>query len=155
MQNNICAFFGHRNVECGEELYNKIENEVEALITKGSVTNFLFGGYGEFDSKSHFVVTKLKEKYPFLKRIYCYSDEKTFRQLKRRGQVLENEYEETLFLPLEYNYWYTRVYYRNCKMIDISNVILFYVNKREGSGAYKALAYAKKKGKIYKNLALE
>ena len=155
MQEKVCSFFGHREIDCGEALYAKIENEIKRLILNGGITKFLFGGYGEFDLQCHTVVTRLKEEYPFIKRIFCYSEEKALMRLKRIGAFKESEYEETLFLPLKYNYWYTRIYYRNCEIINASDCVIFYVKVKEGSGAYKALQYAQRKRKDYKNLALD
>lgn len=37
----------------------------------------------------------------------------------------------------------------NCKMVDLSDVIVFYVEEKESSGAFKTLKYAvKPKGSI-------
>ena len=45
-----------------------------------------------------------------------------------------------------------RIYYRNCAMIDKSDIVIFYAEDRENSGDYKALKYAKQKKKLYFNL---
>ncbi|MBQ7373705.1 MAG: hypothetical protein IJW64_03990 [Clostridia bacterium] len=152
MGNKICSFFGHRNVENKEELFENVLNFIENLILNEQFSVFLFGRYGEFDETCHRVVSKLKEKYPFIERIYCYSDEKQFLREKRKGEILESAYERFLFLPLEYDYWYTRIYYRNCKMVDDSDFVVFYAEKRVQSGAYKILEYAIRKKKRLYNL---
>ena len=49
--------------------------------------------------------------------------------------------------------WYKSIYFRNCAMIDESDVVIFYAEERENSGAYKAYKYAKgKKEKHVVNL---
>ncbi len=63
--------------------------------------------------------------------------------------------EEFTYLPLDYNYWYTRIYYRNCEMIDRSDCVIFYAEQKKESGAYKALRYAQKKKKPHINLFYE
>lgn len=154
MEEKICCFFGHRRIEEKEELFERIIKEVEDLITNKGVNVFLFGGYGEFDWLCYEAVTVLLQKNPAIKRIFCYADEKEFLRLKRKGHI-KGKYEEYRFLSLDYNYWYTRVYYRNCEMINMSDIIIFYAKNTEGSGAYKVLRYAISKKKVFKNLAKE
>ena len=52
----------------------------------------------------------------------------------------------------DFDYWYTAIYYRNLAMIDQSDFILFWVEERENSGAYKTYLYAVKKHKRIVNL---
>lgn len=149
MENKICSFFGHRNVECKEEVFYRVLNLVKKLI-KDNYSIFLFGGFGEFDDICYAVVTQLKKEYPYLRRVYCYSDEKQFLREKRRGLILDTDYEKFEFLSLDYDYWYTRIYFRNCKMVDLSDIIVFYAEEKESSGAFKTLKYAvKTKKEIY------
>ena len=57
------------------------------------------------------------------------------------------------YLIPTFNGWYRSIYFRNCAMIDNSDVIIFYAENRANSGAYKAYRYAKsKKGKWVVNL---
>ena len=64
----------------------------------------------------------------------------------------DEDYEQFIYLALSYDYWYTRIYYRNCAMIDRSDYVVFYAEERENSGAYKALRYVVKQKKPYINL---
>jgi len=70
MEKNTCCFFGHRTITETEELRTKLIKIVERLITDEKVDTFLFGSKSRFDSLCLEVVTKLKEKYPHVKRIY-------------------------------------------------------------------------------------
>ena len=54
---------------------------------------------------------------------------------------------------LDYDYWFNRIYYRNCEMINQSDFILFYAQNQQNSGAYKAFKYAKKDKKDFMNIA--
>ena len=105
-----------------------------------------------FDDLCWKVVTKLKEKYPHLKRIYCLSDPRHQRISKRPKWLKDEDYEEFIYLDLDFDYWYQRIYYRNCVMIDRSDIIVFYVEEQENSGAYKAYKYAKQKKKSIINI---
>ena len=63
-----CCFIGHRKVENERELEELLEKCLQRLIDEG-VREFLFGSRSEFDTLCHRQVTKLKEKYPDIKRI--------------------------------------------------------------------------------------
>ncbi|MBE5742695.1 MAG: hypothetical protein E7360_05215 [Clostridiales bacterium] len=147
----MCSFFGHRTVDNKENLYEEIEKTVNHLIDCG-VTVFLFGGMGEFDFMCHSVVSKLKEKHPFIKRIFCLTDVIYLRKSKRPKYLKDEDYEDFVYLDLEFDYWYSRIYFRNCEMINKSDVVVFYAENRDNSGAYKALKYAVKSKKKIINL---
>ena len=55
------------------------------------------------------------------------------------------DYDEITYLAPSFEGWYKSIYFRNCAMIDESAYVIFYAEKRENSGAYKAYQYAKKK----------
>ena len=155
MNNKICVFFGHREIKGQENLRERLLVLVEELIREKEFGVFLFGGFGEFDELCHTVVSKLKEKYPTIKRVFCLNDERHLRKEKRPKYLRDEDYEEFTYLPLDYNYWYTRIYYRNCEMIDRSDYAIFYAEQKKESGAYKALQYAQKKKKPHSNLFYE
>ena len=64
-----CSFFGHRDTPQTEELKQKVRETVERLIVKEGVDTFIFGGRSSFDELCHIVVTELKEKYLYIRRI--------------------------------------------------------------------------------------
>ncbi|MBR6796435.1 MAG: DUF1273 family protein [Clostridia bacterium] len=70
MENYTCCFFGHRTINETDELRTKLTDTIEKLITDEKVDTFLFGSKSEFDRLCLKLVTKLKEKYPHVKRIY-------------------------------------------------------------------------------------
>lgn len=148
----ICSFFGHRKIEDAEDLRKKIINFLETLIVEKGYNVFLFGGFGEFDELCHEIVSTYRKKYPTIKRVFCVTDETFLLARKRPAYLRETDYEEFVYLPLTFDYWYTRIYYRNCEMIERSDFVIFYAEHRKNSGAYKALQYAKKRKKEYINI---
>jgi len=146
-----CSVFGHSEIIITEELESSLFNTFEYLIQKGCEF-FYFGGFGMFDELCHKIVSSLKEKYPHIKRIYCLSDIRYLNKRKRPKYLKDEDYEEFIFLDLDFNWWYKRIYYRNCAMIDMSDIVVFYVEERENSGAYKTYKYAKLKKKQIINL---
>ena len=147
-----CSCFGHGKIEITEELKEKLKKIFEMLITQENVNYFYFGGFSEFDDLCWQIVTELKLKYPSIYRIFCLSDPCHQRLSKRQRWIKDENYEEITYLDLNFDYWYTKIYYRNCEIIDRSDFVVFYVNHTERSGAYKALQYATKKKKLTINV---
>ena len=118
----------------------------------GGCRDFYFGGYGNFDKLCLEIVTKIKEERPELeiRRIYCVPQE---RYLRKRVRYFKREdYDEITYLTPSFEGWYKSIYFRNCAMIDRSDLVIFYAEIRENSGAYKAYKYAKRKNKEMVNL---
>ncbi len=146
MQEKICSVFGHKEISNNDyDIEIQLKKIFVEIITKHKVTTFYFGGFGKFDSLCYKIVTELKKVYTYLKRVYCLEDEKYL--TKYRSQLNYNEYEDYILLPLAFDYWYTKIYYRNCSMIDNSDIVLFYIRNTENSGVYKALKYAQRQKK--------
>ena len=151
-ENKICSFFGHRTITVTPSLYATLTAEIMKSVDLGCRV-FYFGGFGEFDGLCYQIVTQLQKENSKLglKRIYCVPME---RDLKKTSRNFPKEtYEEVIYLMPSFHGWYQSIYFRNCAMIDDSDCILFYVEQRENSGAYKAYCYAqKKKGKRIVNV---
>jgi len=71
--NKTCCFFGHRKIKATDELKDRLYRAIESLIVEKEVNKFLFGSKSEFDSLCYRVVTKLKEVYPDIVRVYVRS----------------------------------------------------------------------------------
>lgn len=91
-----CCFIGHRIIEHTDELHGKIEKAVKRLIESGAEI-FLFGSKSQFNDLALKIVTSLKEKYPFIKRVYVRA-EYEFISREYEKYLLET-YEETYFSP--------------------------------------------------------
>ena len=145
MEEKICSFFGHRDVNMTDRLYAMTTSEIVNAVELGYRT-FYYGGYGDFDRLCHEIVTKIKNENPELKirRLYCVSQE---RYLRKNVRYFNREdYDEIIYLIPSFVGWYKSIYFRNCAMIDRSDLIIFYAERKEVSGAYKAYIYAKKRG---------
>ena len=149
--NKICSVFGHSKIEITNDLENKLFETFKELINKG-YEYFYFGGFGMFDDLCHKVVSQLKSEHTEIKRIFCLSDPRHLRINKRPKWLKSEDYEDFIYLDLDFDWWYQRIYYRNCAIIDKSDIIIFYVEERENSGAYKAYKYVKQKKKQIINL---
>lgn len=149
----VCSFFGHRDIEISNKLIDKLSNLIESLIVKLGADTFYFGGFGKFDDLCWKVVSNLKNKYQNIKRVYCLEDSRYLRSSKRPKYLKDNDYEEYIYLQPTFDYWYTRIYFRNCEIVNVSDIVVFYATEKQNSGAYKMLKYANKKKKKIFNLA--
>ena len=155
MKVNTCCFFGHRKIEDTLELRARLFEVVEKLIADENVDTFLFGSKSEFNTLCYEIVTKIKEKYPHIKRVYVraeypYIDDnyKTF--------LLEN-YEDTYYPEKVVGAGKAVYVERNCEMINNSSVCIIYFDEKtipttRKSGTKLALDYALNKGKRIINL---
>ena len=126
MKENTCCFFGHRTINETEELKSKLYEIIEKLIVDQNIDTFLFGSRSQFDSLCYDLVTKIKEKYPHIKRIYVraefpYIDE------SYRSYLLES-YEDTYYPEGMEKAGKAAYVERNCEMIDQSSVCIVYYN---------------------------
>lgn len=148
----ICAFFGHRDIQVTEEIKDRLKDEIIKLITIG-FRSFYFGGFGTFDNLCWEIVTEMKATISEITRIFCLTDPRHTRENKRLKYLKDSDYEQFVYLDLEYDYWYKRIYYRNCEMINLSDFVIFYAINNKDSGAYKAYKYARRIKKAHINLA--
>ena len=124
----VCCFIGHRKIERRKELEDKVFNIVEDLIVNQNVDTFLFGSRSQFNNLCYSIVTKLKEKYPNIKRIY----------VRGEYQYIDDKYKDLYFLKgYEDSYLpncckvgsYASYVERNYEMIDKSDYCVFYYDK--------------------------
>lgn len=164
----VCTFIGHRKVENENELKIQLEKLVEKLIASDNVSIFLFGSASRFDSISHEVVCKFKEKYPQIQRIQLRA-EYDYVDYKETFTNLEKYYEDTIFPNQVKGAGKNSYVVRNRLLIDKSDIIIFYYNSEyktnrfikgkrvfqieAKSGTASAYEYAiKKKGKRIINM---
>ena len=145
-----CSFFGHRKAEFNGGFDGYMESRIEQMILDG-FTIFYFTWDSAFDLLCFEAVRRLKEKYAHILIVRCFADDYEMRRYKRYS--IESGFDDCVTLPLEFDYWYTRLYYRNCALIDESDFCFFYVERTENSGAYKAMKHAIKTKKAFENLS--
>ena len=149
MKDKTCCFFGHRTINETGELRERLREIIEKLIVENSVDTFLFGSKSRFNSLCQETVTKIKEKYPHIKRIYVRA-EYPYINDEYKNYILKN-YEDT-YCPEKIMGAGKAVYVeRNCEMIKNSRFCVVYYNEsnlpiNRKSGTQIALDYARKNG---------
>lgn len=156
MCKNTCCFIGHREITETKDLKIKLNIIIEKLIMEEKVDTFLFGSKSRFNDLCLEVVTKLKEKYPDIKRIYVRAEYKYIDDDYKN--YLLKSYEDTYF-PEKITKANKAVYVeRNFEMINKSRFCVVYydgknVPSNRKSGTKIALDYAVKQGNIIINIA--
>ena len=150
MQNNTCCIFGHRTINETVELRERITQTIERLITEKGVDTFLFGSKSRFDGLCLEIVTKLKEKYPHVKRIYVRA-EFPFINDDYKAYLLKL-YDDTYYPESIMGAGRASYVERNFEMINNSKYCIVYCNESYApatrkSGTKIALGYALKKGR--------
>lgn len=157
MTQMTCCFFGHREIKETEELKQQLYSVIESLILLENVSKFLFGSKSQFNSLCYEQVTKLKEKYPHIKRIYVRAE---FPQIDASYKAYLLESFEDTYFPQRAKRAGRAVYVeRNREMIDHSQFCVVYYHAdslppKRKSGTALALDYAIKKEKTIIQLPL-
>ncbi len=154
MKDNTCCFFGHRRIEDNDSLRARLYETIERLIVDENIDTFLFGSKSEFDSLCHEIVSKIKNKYTNIKRVWVRA-EYPFIDEAYKAYVLEN-YEDTYYPEHIINAGRAVYVERNCEMIDKSSVCVVYYSLgcQLKSGTKIAYDYAKKNNKRIINLKI-
>ncbi len=162
-----CCFFGHRRINETPELIERLTKEIEFLITEKGVSTFYFGSKSEFDRLCVTIVTELKEKYPYIRRIYVRAINPYINDWYE--EYLLKSYEDTYFPEYMENAGRASYVERNQEMINKSNFCIVYYDENYApprrknskrdlfdyqpkSGTAVAYDYAVKKGVYIKNV---
>ena len=150
MKEKTCCFFGHRKINETEKLKSKLIEIIEKLIVDEKVDTFLFGSKSRFNSLCHETVTEIKEKYPYIKRVYVRAEYPYISE--HYNNYLLEAYEDTYYPEKILNSGRASYVERNYEMIDNSHYCIVYYDKQDApttrkSGTKIALDYAVKKNK--------
>lgn len=150
MKENTCCFIGHRTITETEELKTRLHEIVEKLIAKNKVDTFLFGSKSRFNDLCYQTVTKLKEKYPHIQRVYVRAEYPHIDDDYK--QFLLERYEDTYHPKNIINSGKAVYIKRNFEMINNSRFCIKHFDEQNipatrKSGTKIALGYALKQGK--------
>lgn len=176
-----CSCFGCADVEITDELRTRVEKEIDKAIENGVRDFLFGDLSDFDDLVYDLVSLKMAQNPQLgIKRIIFYPLDRavmydTFVELKERGRFhkssgirldgpdnipgtrdymrwfQERKYEGYNCPPEKVDWWLMVLYYRNCKMVDISDFVLFYAEKREYCEVYGTYQYAVKGQKNFVN----
>ena len=150
MNETTCCFFGHRTIHETEELKISLTQAIEGLIVNEKVDTFLFGSKSRFDDLCLALVSKLKEKYPHVRRIYVRAE---FPDIGEEYKTYLLKFYEDTYYPEGMRGAGRAVYVeRNREMIDRSRFCVVYYDGAAApvtrkSGTKLALDYARSREK--------
>ena len=124
MKEHTSCFIGHRTINETEELKLMLCDIIEKLIVENSVDTFLFGSKSRFNKLCHELVTKIKEKYPHIKRVYVRAEYPDINE-HYKNYLLES-YEDTYYPEKIMNSGRAVYVERNYEMIDKSHFCIVY-----------------------------
>lgn len=145
-----CCFFGHRETKETEELKQQLYSIIENLILDYNVDTFLFGSKSRFNNLCYKQVTKIKEKYPYIKRVYVRAE---FPEISESyATYLRERYEDTYYPQKALGAGKAVYVERNFDMINKSRFCIAYCKENcspanRKSGTKLALNYAIKKNR--------
>lgn len=130
-----------------------MEKYVEKIIDKNEYVDFLVGRNGDFDIIASSAVRRVRKNHrddnSALVLVLPYHTA----EYKNNKNYFEEYYTDVrISFSAELSHPKAAIEKRNFEMIDMSDIIIFYVTDNKG-GAYKALKYAEKSGKKIINLA--
>ena len=149
------SFFGHRYVEHGTEIENRLDKLLYDLITQKEYIDFLIGRDGEFDLLASAAIKRAVNRHgngnthftlvlPYMKAEYR-DNEKEYLDYYDEVEICSDAAEAHPKAAIQI---------RNRNMIDRSDLVICCI-QHESGGAYKSIQYAKNQGKMIINLASE
>ncbi len=141
-----CCFAGHSKLYNTEEIYAELIKNIERLIVEESVSEFMVGNYGSFDSLSAKAVRSLKPKYSEISLVLVIPYlTKTINEYK---EMYYENYDTILMADIPENTpQKLRILKCNEYMVNNSAFILCYVEHSSG-GAARTLEFAENKADI-------
>jgi len=153
------AFIGHRKIENTAELKEQLQKTIEEVMIREGADTFLFGSRSEFDKLCYEVVTKLKERYFHIRRVYVRAEYEVISE--SYNKFLLSSYEETFYPDQVHGAGALSYIKRNQVMIDRSDLLIVYYNEHykpktsKKSGTKIAVEYAQRMTKRFINLYTE
>lgn len=147
------SFFGHRIIEDFNRAEKKAKVIIRELILQKEYVEFLVGRGGDFDQIVSSAVKRLQRRIRADNSSLVWVLPYSTAQLRNNEESFQAYYDEIEICDAAQNSHPKRAYQiRNRKMVDRSDLVVFYVEHNSG-GAYQTLRYAQEKGKRIINLA--
>ncbi len=149
------SFFGHRYIEHGTKIENRLDKLLHDLITQKEYVDFLIGRDGDFDFLASAAIKRAVSSYgygnthftlvlPYMKAEYR-DNEKEYLNYYDEVEVCAESSE---------THPKSAIQVRNRSIIDRSDLVICCIQRKNG-GAYATIRYAEKQGKKIVNLADE
>jgi len=147
------SFFGHRLINDIRSVEQHLDPIIEYLITTKEYVDFLIGRNGDFDQLVASVIHRLRRRLGSSNSSLIWVMPYETADYRNNAEYYEQYYDEIEICQSSANGHYKSAYQeRNRRMVDRSDLIIFYVEHLSG-GAYYTLKYARKTSKAHINLS--
>lgn len=147
------SFFGHRYIEQGALIEERLDAILRDLITQKDYVEFLIGRDGEFDLLASSAIRRAIRKYsfgnarlvlvlPYMRADYR-DNEKSYLDYYDEVEICEEAAKA---------HYKSAIQVRNRSMVDRSDLVVCCIQHKSG-GAYKTVQYAEKRGKKMVNFS--
>ncbi len=146
----IITFCGHSNFVSTAEIKEKMIKILEEKVGD-EPSEFLLGGYGNFDSFAYGCCKEYKRTHPQVKLIFV-TPYITESYQRNHLEYKKNFYDEIIYPEIEKAPPRFAISYRNKWMVEQADLVVAYVKNTYG-GAYQTYRHAQRKKKEIINLA--
>lgn len=151
------AIIGHHKIAITTDLVERVTKVIKNLIESEGADTFLFGSRSDFDDLCYDIITELRYKYTYLKRIYVRSEYRNLDYEEMKHMLAR--YEDTFFSDKVDEAGRPSYVVRNEVLVLMCDVLIVYCSPdcfrtRAGSGTKTAIKYAQKKNKRIINVFL-
>jgi len=147
------SFFGHREIEHPFWVELRLEKIIRALIGQKEYVEFLVGRNGEFDQLVASTVLQVRRTVGGGNSSLIWVLPYLMSEFVNNRASFENYYDSIEISEAATGaHFKAAIQIRNHEMIDRSDLVVCYVERKSG-GAYQSVQYARKKGKKTINLA--
>ncbi len=142
------SLFGHRYIDDARDLEERLEAVLSGIFESHGYVEIFIGRNGDFDVIAASLIKNLKKRYSDNEIVLVLTLPYTVKDI----EYYEKYYDE-IIIPHEIEIVHHKkaITARNEWMVDHSDVVIGYVERLTG-GAYNALRYAEKNGKMTLNL---
>ena len=146
------AFFGHRHLPNAFLIEEKLISKLKSLIMNKEYVEFLVGRDGEFDQLCSSTIRKAINSYASGNAAHILVLPYERADYRDNRDSFEAYYDEVqICYESSQTHPKAAIFERNKQMIDRSDLVICAVDHNSG-GAYKAVEYAKQRGKRIINL---
>lgn len=147
------SFFGHRNMECGSEIGNRLDRLLHDLIRQKEYVEFLIGRDGDFDLLASAAIRQAVRDHGYGNTHFTLVLPYMKAEYRDNEQSYLDYYDEVEICSESANaHPKSAIQVRNRNIVDRSDLIICCIQHKSG-GAYKTIKYAEKQGKRIINLA--
>lgn len=147
------SFFGHRSIDHYREVEQAVSRIVRSLIRDHEYVDFLVGRDGDFDQIVTAEVRRAKHDVYDANSSLIWVMPYEIAEYKQNRESFDTYYDEVETCPeSDGAYPKAAIQIRNRRMIDRSDLVVFYVTHQSG-GAHQTMKYAKAIEKRFINIA--